>query len=270
MNTSFRFRWLVAGCLAFSVFAAETASAQSTCRRYPSLSSSSCNAARYHSRGIPLYGVAGGYGYGAYGGYGSAYATQPLYAAATWVRALASANLLNAQAQTEYGQARIQHAYADREVMENSVQYQLTRMEKKRINRDYRFGHLHERGRLIREAKLAAHRFDPPVIERPVDPATGQVRWPLLLQTSHFAKARQPIDEVFYQRQVHGQINPDHFLPMRDWIARVKQELRSRMHQYEPEDYVQSRDFLTSLIDEARQPRSSQPEGVQLAAAEAR
>jgi hypothetical protein len=39
---------------------------------------------------------------------------------------------------------------------------------------------------------------------------------------------------------------------MRDWIERIEQELKANLDDYELNDYVESRDFLRKLLDEAR------------------
>ena len=162
------------------------------------------------------------------------------------IRSAALANVLNAQARTA-------HLHADRLQMENSVEALATRLERKRINRESRFGHLHERGARVAAAKLAAAEATPPVAaQRSVDPHTGRVAWPMLLRSSYFEKARAPIDLVFRRRSEEGRFNPDHFLPMRDWIERIECELKANVAYYEMQDYLDAKDFLRSLIDEAR------------------
>ncbi len=49
-----------------------------------------------------------------------------------------------------------------------------------------------------------------------------------------------------------GAINPDHYLPMLDWIERIEQELIDNAADYELTDYLEARSFLRSLIAEAR------------------
>lgn len=175
------------------------------------------------------------------------------------IRSTALANAINAQART-------QHLHADRLQMENSVEYLATRLQRKQINRESRFGHLHERGARVAAAKLAAARVaGPQVAQHRVDPVTGRVAWPMLLRSSYFDKARAPIDLVFHQRSESGSINPDHFLPMRDWIERIECELKANVAYYEMQDYLEAKDFLRGLMDEARHDLSPTEMGLSVA-----
>lgn len=200
----------------------------------------------YH---VPSYG----FGYRPYG-YDYRYGTAELR------RSSATANVLNAN-------ARAQNVQTDRAVMENSVQFLETRLERKRINHQNRFGHLRARAEQVRAAKLASLAISPPVVvRRTIDPATGRVGWPLLLRSTYYAKARGPIDQVFHQRSVTGSINPDHFHPMRDWIELIECELKANVAYYEMTDYIEAKSFLRALIDEARIDLSATTAPTQLAA----
>ena len=208
-----------------------------------------CDSGRCGSAHSTSYGSHHGYHFVAprYVGYGyRPYGYDYRYGTAELLRANATANVLNANART-------QHLHADRLAMENSVQYLATRLERKRINNETRFGHLHARGEQVRLEKLAAEEslVDAPP-RRVVDPITGQVDWPILLRSTYYEKARGPVDQVFHQRSVAGRINPDHYLPLRDWIERIERELKANVAYYEMEDYLDAKAFLRELIDEAR------------------
>ena len=204
-----------------------------------------CYQAGFHGYRIPVYG----YGYRPYG-YDHRYGTAELLRSA----AIAGVN---------HSRARAINAQTARAEMENRVQYLLTRLERKRINHESRFGHLEERKERVRlekakEAMLASHAEPETVVDR----RSGVVRWPLLLRTSHYVNARRPVDIVFEQRRERGRINPDHFLPLCDWIEKIQAELKSKMAQYEMQDYMEAQDFLRGLIDEARIDLDSMPHGV--------
>lgn len=182
------------------------------------------------------------------------------YGTAELLRAAAAANVDNAI-------ARSQHAHAARLEMENGVRFLTTRQERKQINRQTRFGHLHARGQQVRAENAAVLVSLPPQPALPaVDRASGRVAWPLLLRTSYYAKARGPIDQVFHQRSLTGSINPDHFLPMRDWIKEIECELKANVAYYEMPDYLVAKRFLRNLIDEARINLPARDPATQLAA----
>ncbi|MEO1526810.1 MAG: hypothetical protein AAFX06_15345 [Planctomycetota bacterium] len=185
-----------------------------------------------------------GYRYGGFG-YGVRYPYDHRFGTAELIRASAESSVLRAQART-------QNLEADRLQMQNSIDFLHTRLERKRINRESRFGHLHRRGEMVRAEKLAKAAAEP--APKPIVAAeTGRVNWPLLLRTSHYAKARQPVDSVFHERSLNGSINPDHYLPMRDWLHQIEDELKANVANYDMQDYLEAKRFLRDLIDEARQ-----------------
>ena len=243
--------------LLLGVAAAGSAAAQS--------SSSGCDSGHCHSdhfaHPVVRYVRPATYGYG-YRPYGYDHR----FGQAELIRATATANLLNANART-------QHLHADRLQMQNSVEFLATRLERKRINQESRFGHLHARGEQVREQKrLAAEQLISQQLvseqtpRRCVDPLTGRVAWPMLLRSTYYERARGPIDQVFHQRSLVGSINPDHFLPMRDWIEKIERELKANVAYYEREDYLEAKAFLRGLLDEARIDLPEVPAHSQLAA----
>ncbi|TWU05635.1 hypothetical protein [Stieleria varia] len=172
---------------------------------------------------------------------------------ASVIRAQGEFNLLTAQARSE-------NAAAVQLELQNSVDALAARLERRRINTESRFGHLHaaaEERRLASELRKA----EQPVA---VAPADGSVQWPLILATTHFARARRPVDLVFAQRAHDGAINPDHYQPLCDWIEQIRCELKDHIHEYSMDDYVQAQSFLRNLVDEARQPISPMSQSTQL------
>ena len=181
-------------------------------------------------------------------------------------RARAQANLLNAQARTQNEVARTAR-------LNNDVHQLNTHIERRRINSTVRFAHLHVRGEQLRAAKADAasvahvNGLDPNADRRlsPVElsPISGTLRWPLLLQTEHYADARTPVNQVFASRAQDGQINPDHYLPLRDWVAKVSEELEKHIHKYPESDYAHAQDFLRRLVIEASLPAARPMSSIQ-------
>lgn len=259
MNATFKKIALVAVTVVSSMASGDLLHAQSSCSG-PSCASE--NSSNRHANGHRFFHSGRHYGYRspAYG-----YGFRPVgydyrYGRAELLRASATANVLNSQ-------ARAINAQTAKVDMENSVQFLATRLERKRINHESRFGHLAERKELARlermnEAMLVAEAKQVP----PVNPNTGRVEWPMLLRTSHYATARKPIESVFHHRSATGRINPDHFLPMRDLIDRIQEELKANLAHYEMDDYLDAQAFLRTLLDEARIDLDRLPSGTQLVA----
>ena len=179
------------------------------------------------------------------------------------VRSQATANFVNAQ-------ARIQDELARSARMENSIRALETHLARRSINTERRFGHLHARGEFVRAAKaevmLVTHQMDlklhdeDKLTSKEINVVTGQLYWPLLLRMEHYENARKPVDEIFVTRARVGRINPDHYLPLCDWIEKVRVELTKNVDHYPQADYAEAQSFLRRLIVEARLPTSTKME----------
>lgn len=179
------------------------------------------------------------------------YSAALLHGKADLIRSRGAANLLNAQAATQAEEARTRD-------LENDVFELNTRLERRRINSETRFGHLRAiaaerktlQTHLVSVGAVGAKRL----VLTELDPTTGQLQWPLLLQSRHFAKARRPVDGLFAVRAKRGSIHPDDYIPFRNWIERIKGELKNHIDTLPKEDYAVAQDFLRRIIVEVRLP----------------
>ncbi|WP_168564527.1 hypothetical protein [Crateriforma spongiae] len=224
----------------------------------------------------------GGYAYGVSSPYRSglinSYANV-LHGRADVIRSLGVANLNHAQAQTQWEVARSA-------AMQNGIDALLARQERQQINRESRFGRVYERAMARKAAaamvpqipggwqlpdgwELTGHWADAatePAADangigpdamglspQQLDPISGRLNWPALLQHDHFAKARRPLDELFARRAVEGWIEDRHLPSLRDWVAKIGQEV-DRLDVPEPIRSEAHR-FLAGLVDAAHTPR---------------
>ncbi|QDV65886.1 hypothetical protein [Crateriforma conspicua] len=223
----------------------------------------------------------GGYAYGVSSPYRSglinSYANV-LHGRADVIRSLGVANLNHAHAQTQWEVARSA-------AMQNGIDALVARQERQQINRESRFGRVYDRATARKAAaamvpqipggwelpeglELTGHWGDAPIeptadangIETKamglssqyLDPISGRLNWPALLQHDHFAKARRPLDELFARRAVEGWIEDRHLPSLRDWVAKIDQEV-DRLDVPEPIRSEAHR-FLAGLVDEAHTP----------------
>ena len=183
------------------------------------------------------------------------------------LRARAEGNLTNAQAASQSEVARTQR-------LENDVFALQTRLERKRINKTSRFGHLHARADELAQMNLANAISVDPIVDskrlRPneVDARNGKLAWPLLLAMSHFDNARKPIDCVFAARAEAGSLHPDDYLPLLDLIDQLMEDLQINAAILPREDLVEAQNFLRRMKSEARLPAPGSSLGVQLVSRE--
>lgn len=80
-----------------------------------------------------------------------------------------------------------------------------------------------------------------------VDPVSGRVYWPSVLQSDPFASPRGELDQLFAQRAVHGSLGYSDQTKARQAIDSMYASLKDMIRDIPPQDYSTSRGFLRSL-----------------------
>ncbi len=125
------------------------------------------------------------------------------------------------------------------------------------IRRDARADRIAERGpRLTREDLIRIARAGRPEPLGPSEfsPVTGRLTWPLLLRGETFNVDRAVLEVLFTQRLGERIISPEEDQKIRQLTDKMQADLKGRVRQVRPGDYVDAKRFLTSLAHEARQP----------------
>jgi hypothetical protein len=97
---------------------------------------------------------------------------------------------------------------------------------------------------LVRIAKEGAPRALP---TGQLDPVTGKLQWPGLLQGSSFEPQRVEVDQIFAKRAVQGGLAYSDQAKAREAIDAMFAGLKGQIRNVPPPDYVASRGFLQSL-----------------------
>ena len=122
------------------------------------------------------------------------------------------------------------------------------------VNREAR---AREAGPQLTEAQLIrmAHADDPkPLSGRQLDPVTGRIAWPGLLQDPAFDAQKTAVDEVFETRARYGAIDYDQTKQLRQATDKMIAMLRGMIRSVDPGDYTQAKAFLSALVFEATKP----------------
>lgn len=163
------------------------------------------------------------------------------------IRSTGEANLLNSQAANNYEDAR-------RKEMENRVYGTEAYFEMQQINREAREAAASPRATqedLTRYAKEnAPKRLSPSEL----DPLTGEIGWPPLLQSAAFARDRGKLEVVFSQRAKSGRFTPEQRTEVDQRTRSMHAELKKNLSAYPPQDYVQAKKFLEQLAYELYAP----------------
>lgn len=89
-----------------------------------------------------------------------------------------------------------------------------------------------------------------------LDPATGKITWPAVLQAMEFTPPRTELDRMFAER-AQNDISPKLTSNIGFEVDRMKNTLQSHMHSMPASSYIAARKFLDSLAYEGKQPLKS-------------
>jgi hypothetical protein len=200
----------------------------------------------------PYYGGYGGYGYGNYGygnnGIGSTAAGSYLGGMASTIRAQGQYNLLTSKAAVNLEDA------ATKEI-DNQVRWTNAYFETRRMRDAYKQETKAPPTPPETWARLAHAAAPQRLASSDLDPITGAISWPALLEGDDFRSDRDTLEALFSDRAMtHGAIGVDAHARIRAAVDEALDRLKQFVGKVETRSYNQSRNFLTSLGYEASFP----------------
>jgi hypothetical protein len=200
-----------------------------------------------HAQGIA---VSAAYGMPFYGGGGHASTAAEGYAngMAAMVQSAGSYNLNTSQAAINLETARSQN-------LDNNLKGTQTYFEMRNINTAQRKS---EDGRTMssEEAwRYASMAVPKRLAATQLDPVTGRIYWPLLLQDPRYAEFRNNLEKLFVLRETsHGGIGYDTYMQIQQVINAFSAALQKNITEYPSGDYIRAKNFIDSLGYEAKLP----------------
>jgi hypothetical protein len=190
-------------------------------------------------------GWGGGFGWGNFASTAQQGAQMGL---ASVVRAEGYANLQNSEAAKNWEEAKSLD-------MQNRSQWTETYFEMRKTNKAERAaaaGPPITQEQAVRMAKMAApSRLN----ATQLDPVTGHIEYPLILTADMYREYRSRLDSLFARRAASGgSIRYDDFVAIQDAVGQFTEALKAHISEYAAGDYGQARNFLESLVHEARMP----------------
>lgn len=197
-------------------------------------------------------------GYGVYDDYWDYYGYHSSTAQEGYGRGLADMirsqgiyNRLSAEALVKQEEAR-------RRYIENYKEGVDTYLQTRALNREYRAAEQAERREEVREwlenrTPHQPRRLSPSEL----DPTTGHIDWPILLQDGAYSELREMLERTFRQRANQGgSFGPDSYETVLTTGEQMLQELKERIHDVSPGDYIAAKRFIQALTNEAQFPAS--------------
>ncbi|MCE9544570.1 MAG: hypothetical protein K8T25_03495 [Planctomycetia bacterium] len=171
--------------------------------------------------------------------------------AADVVRAQGENALNNSQALMNLTQVRSAE-------MDNNLKSAQTYFEMRNLNTQQRFGDYAEKKAVNSQKQLfrygQAGRPKRPS-RKELDPVTGKISWPFVLQTVDFKAPRQQMDQLFRLRaSQEGAIGLDGYQAINAASDAMQDILKAHISSLDPTDYVNGKNFIERLVYEARNP----------------
>ncbi len=155
-------------------------------------------------------------------------------------RSAGMANLLNSE-------AAINMQTAARMNMENRVYGTEAYFDRRRINREAREANRRPQATPEDLARFAKARAPSRLSASELDPFSGHIAWPQLLQQEIYAEYREALETLFEERAISGDLNIQQRSDLRQLTNEMQQTLRTRIREYPPQEYMQARTFIEGL-----------------------
>jgi hypothetical protein len=162
------------------------------------------------------------------------------------IRSRGAANLMNSAAANNYEDARSKN-------LDNKLKYTETYFQNRQINESYQQQQSAERKeRTYRYLQLEKSDKLQGLTDSQLDPVTGAINWPRELKSDMFADAREELEADFAARaSTLGGLGPDQYAKILQTTDSMQASLQSQIKTIPPNDYLQARNFITGLANEA-------------------
>jgi hypothetical protein len=190
----------------------------------------------------------GGYGWGGGWGGGTAAGNYQM-GAADLTRAAGMYNLTTAMAAISAEQAQSMD-------IQNRLKATESYFEMRKMNQSYRAAESAARNHNTEGSFRYGHAA---MVKRltiaKLDPITGKLDWPKILLRDKYAKYRQTLDRLFAQRAAApGGLSGDAYQEAVNTCMALQDLLKQDLPEYQPNDWVQAKNFIDSLAYECGSP----------------
>jgi hypothetical protein len=132
-----------------------------------------------------------------------------------------------------------------------------TYFEMRKTNRDARAAEAGPRVTQEQAIRMARMSAPPRLGSTQLDPVTGHIEYPLVLQDDIFKPYRQELDSLFAKRaETGGSIQFADFQAIQGTVSKFVDALKEQVNKYPAGEYGRARTFLNSLAHEASLPSS--------------
>lgn len=182
--------------------------------------------------------------YGGYGGNGGGAST----AAGSAMNGMANAISAKGNYNLSTSAAAINMTQARKNSIQNQQLYEDTYFQMREANQAYQKAQIGPRPTQEQLARWARDAAPRPVSTSEVNPVSGKVNWPAVLQQDGFAAQRATLEKLSAAMTTQGSLGFSDQMTARKTIESMFVELKAQIKDIPPQAYVDSRNFLRSMI----------------------
>ncbi len=181
------------------------------------------------------------------------YGAYPAYAGGTTAAGSAMTGMANAiSAKGNYNlstsAAAINMTQAQSNEMQNHMQYENTYFQMQQTNKAYQEAQRGPRPTEEQLVRIARENAPQPVSPSQLNPTSGKINWPSVLQEDGFAPDRALLEQLSAKKAAQGSLSISDQMTARKTIESMFAALKSQIRDLPPQDYMESRTFLRSMI----------------------
>ncbi len=144
--------------------------------------------------------------------------------------------------------AAVNMTQAQRQEIENRAQWTQTYFDMRAVNRQARAAERGPRPTMEQMVRIAHEGIPAPLSPSQVDPVTGKIDWPTLLQTEAYAPQRTDLDQLMAKRATLGGLGYSDQEKAHDAIDTIMATMKTQIREVPSALYLASRNFLSSLL----------------------
>ncbi|MEW4562969.1 hypothetical protein AB1K70_10615 [Bremerella sp. JC770] len=178
-------------------------------------------------------------------------------AAEGYQRGLADVIRSQGQYNLDTSRANVNQQEANAAYIENRNRAQEVWFDMRRRNDAYRAEKAGPKVTSEQIFRINAQRAPKRLNDDQIDPVTGELHWPLLLTSMVYTPYREVIDKGFEKRHQKGSfVDYDSHQDVVKAVDSMYEELKKRIRDYEPQQYVDANRFMEALSYDVRFPSS--------------
>ncbi len=143
--------------------------------------------------------------------------------------------------------AAVNMTQAEKNQIENRAQWTQTYFDMRAVNRSARAAERGPNPTMEQMVRIAHEGAPTPLSPSQVNPVSGHVDWPALLQVETYAPQRAVLDDLLAKRATLGGLGYPDQEKCRDAIDTMLATLKGQIRDVPPNQYVAARNFLRSL-----------------------